>query len=139
MAAVRGANRVIRDGPSSRPDRRVARLGIVLLAVSALFFGVSFARESLVSRQIQANAARLQQAIVAANAQNSQLESEIAYLGSRSYIMTEARSRLGMVQPGDTQVHVVVGSPRVKVVRVPVRAEAPHEGLFISLLRAIFQ
>ncbi|HZS90350.1 MAG TPA: septum formation initiator family protein [Chloroflexota bacterium] len=139
MAAVRGANRVIRESLPARPDRRIARLGFVLLAVSALFFGVSFARESLVSRQIEANAARLQQEIAAANAQNSQLESEITYLGSKSYVMTEARSKLGMAQPGDTQVHVVVGPPRVKVVKVPVPAEAPHEGLFISLLRAIFQ
>jgi cell division protein FtsB len=111
----------------------------VLLAASALFFGVSFARESLVSRHIQADATRLQLAIAAANAQNSQLESEIAYLGSKSYVMTEARSRLGMVQAGDAQVHVVVGPPRVKVVKVPVPAGSPREGLFISLLRAIFQ
>jgi cell division protein FtsL len=139
MAAGRSANRVIRDSSSPRPDRRIARLGIVLLAVSALFFGVSFARESLVSRQIQANAAQLQQEIDQANAQNSQLESQIAYLGSKPYVMTEARAKLGMVQPGDNQVHVVVGPPRVKVVRIAVPAAPSRENLFSSLLRAIFQ
>jgi cell division protein FtsB len=115
------------------------RVGIVLLALSAVFFGINFGHEWWLSHQIEAQAAGLRQQIAQAEAQNTQLQQQITYYGSKQYIILKARSQLGMVRPGDTLMHVQQLPPRVKIVRIHAQPAAPHESLFIHLLRAIFQ
>ena len=136
MAAVRGPSRDTAEAQFVRPSRRVSRLGVALLALSALFFGINFTQEWLISHQIQQRAAQMQARIAATNAQNAQLQSQLAYLSSKEYIVPAARL-LGMARPGDTLMFVKHEPPTVRIVRVPV--QAPAEGLFIRLLRAIFQ
>ena len=138
MAAVRRASRDMAEAAVVRPGRRAVRLGIVLLMLSALFFGVNFGQEWLISHQIQQRATQLQARITATNALNAQLQSQLAYYRSKEYIIPTARRALGMARPGDTLMFVKQELPTVRIVRVPVQAPAA-EGLFIRLLRAIFQ
>ena len=137
MAAVRRASRETSVAAFARPDRRASRLGIVLLALSALFFGINFTQEWLISHQIRQRAADLQAGIVATNARNAQLQSQLAYYRSKEYIIPAARA-LGMARPGDTLMLVKQEPPRVRIVRVYGQAPA-SQSLFIRLLRAIFQ
>ena len=137
MAVVRRASHETSVAAFVRPDRRASRLGIVLLALSALFFGINFTQEWLISHQIRQRAADLQAGIVATNARNAQLQSQLAYYRSKEYIIPAARV-LGMARPGDTLMVVNQEPPRVRIVRVHVQTPAP-ESLFIHLLRAIFQ
>src|SRR5689334_12101197 len=137
MVAARGPSRETAEARLVRPSRRAARLGIALLALSAIFFGVNFTQEWLISHQIQQRAAQLQAGIAAANAQNAQLQNQLAYLSSKEYIIPAARA-LGMSQPGDTLMLVKQESPTVRIVRVHVRASIGPQTLFIRLLRAIF-
>ena len=137
MAAVRRASHETSGAAVVRPDRRASRLGIALLALSALFFGINFTQEWLISHQIRQRAADLQAGIVATNARNAQLQSQLAYYRSKEYIIPAARA-LGMARPGDTLMLVKQEPPRVRIVRMYVQNPA-SEGLFIRLLRAIFQ
>lgn len=139
MAAVRGSSRSASESAPSRSHGRATTVGMALLVVSAVFFGGSFTHEWLLSRQIEASAAQLQQRIDQINAQNQQMQSQLAYYGSKAYIVPEARAILGLAQPGDTLMHVQFLPPHINIVRVPVRAPVPHESLFVRLLRAIFQ
>jgi cell division protein FtsB len=138
MAAARGPSRDTAEAQFVRPSRRVSRLGVALLALSALFFGINFTQEWLISHQIQQRAADLQAGIAATNALNAQLQSQLAYYRSKEYIIPTARRALGMARPGDTLMFVKQEPPTVRIVRVHVPAPAT-EGLFIRLLRAIFQ
>ena len=137
MAAARGPSRDTAAAPFVRPSRRASRLGVALLALSALFFGINFTQEWLISHQIRQRAADLQARIAATNARNAQLQSKLAYYRSKEYIIPAARA-LGLARPGDTLMLVKQEPPRVRIVRVNVPAPAP-EGLFIRLLRSIFQ
>ena len=137
MAAARGPSRDTAEAQVVRPSRRVSRFGVALLALSALFFGINFTQEWLISHQIRQRAADLQARIAATNARNAQLQSKLAYYRSKEYIIPAARA-LGMARPGDTLMLVKQEPPRVRIVRVNVPAPAP-EGLFIRLLRSIFQ
>jgi cell division protein FtsB len=138
MAAVRRASSETVEAAVVRPGRRASRLGLILLALSALFFGVNFGQEWLISHQIQERAAQLQARIAATRALNTQLQSQLAYYRSKEYIIPTARRVLGMARPGDTLMYVKQEPPTVRIVRVHVRTPAV-EGLFIRLLRAIFQ
>ena len=137
MAAARGPSRETAEAQFVRPSRRTSRLGVALLALSALFFGINFTQEWLISHQIQQRAADLQAGIAATNARNAQLQSQLAYYRSKEYIIPAARA-LGMARPGDTLMLVKQEPPRVRIVRVHVQTPAP-ESLFIHLLRAILQ
>ena len=137
MSEVRGPSRPVVEPPPSR--RRMPRVGIALLALSAVFFGINFGHEWWLSHQIEAQAAGLRQQIAQVQAQNTQLQQKIIYYSSKQYIILKARAQLGMVRPGDTLMHVQQLPPHVKIVRVPAQPPAPHESLFIHLLRAIFQ
>ena len=136
MAGARVAGR---GNPiSPRPAWRRSHLGILLLVLSATFFGVNFSQEWLMSHQMQQNAAALQAHIAAQEALNAQLQNKIAYYSSKDYIVTEARL-LGMARPGDTLMLVKPQPATLRTVRVRVPAAAPAESVFIRLLRAILQ
>jgi cell division protein FtsB len=137
MAVARGPSHETAAARFVRSSRRASRLGVALLALSALFFGINFTQEWLISHQIQQQAADLQARIAATNALNAQLQSQLAYYRSKEYIIPAARA-LGMARPGDTLMLVRQGPPRIRIVRVYAQAPA-SEGLFIRLLRAIFQ
>jgi len=137
MAAARGPSRETAEARFVRPSRRASRVGLALLALSAIFFGINFTQEWLISHQIQQRAADLQAGIAATNALNAQLQSQLAYYSSKEYIIPAARI-LGMPRPGDTLMLVKQEPPRVRIVRVHVQTPAP-ESLYIHLLRAIFQ
>ena len=137
MAAARSPSRGTAATQFVRPSRRTSRLGVALLALSALFFGMNFTQEWVISHQIQQRAADLQAGIAATNARNAQLQSRLAYYRSKEYIIPTARA-LGMARPGDTLMLVKQEPPRVRIVRVYMQAPA-SERLFLRLLRAIFQ
>ena len=135
MAAARGASTApVAPTPSVWRSRR---LGVALLALSAVFFGVNFAQEWWVSHQVQQQAASLRQQIGAQNALNAQLQSQISYYGSRQYIITRAR-QIGMSFPGDTLMQVVQQPTRYKTIRVPAPAQPQSQGFLSGLLHAIF-
>ena len=136
---VRDASRSASEAAPVRPGRRLSHVGIVLLMLSAIFFGFNFAHEWILSQQIEQTAAQLQQKIDQTNAQNQQLQNQLAYLDSKEYIVPTARARLGMAQRGDTLMRVVVGPPTIHIVRVHEAAPSPPQSLFSRLLRAIFQ
>ena len=138
MAAVRRASHETSEAATVRPGWRASRLGIVLLALSAIFFGVNFTQEWLLSHQIQQRAADLQAGIAATNARNAQLQSQLAYYSSKEYIIPAARA-LGMAHPSDTLMLVKQEPPTVRIVRVHVQAPVQPQSLFIHLLRTILQ
>ena len=138
MPGVRGASRGSPEPLPPRSTRRASRLGIVLLGLSAVFFGVNFSQEWLVSRQVEQSAAALQAQINAQTALNSRLQNAIGYYGSKDYIVTAARE-LGMARPGDTLMLVKSQPPTIRTVYVRVQPPAPHESFLTHLLRAIFK
>ncbi len=139
MAEVRGPSRPAPEPPPRRAPKIRSHLGMALLALSAVFFGVNFAHEWVTSHRIEAQTASLQARIAQQNAYNKYLQSQLATYSSQDYIMQQARAQFGMAQPQDALVRVVELPPRVKVVRVRVPAPAPRESIFVHLLRAIFQ
>ena|SRR5947209_5157560 len=137
MATVRGSGRTTVESASTRPNRRHRRWGIVLLLLSAIFFGVNFAQEWLTSHQVQQQAANLQAQIAQTNTLNQQLQGQIAYFQSKQYIIPEAR-KIGMIRPGDVLMYVKQLPPTYRVVHVKKAPPAPRSSLFANLLQAIF-
>ena len=137
MAAVRGSSRTTGESASTRSSRPHRRWGIVLLVLSAIFFGVNFAQEWLTSHQVQQQAANLEVQIAQTNALNQQLQNQIAYYQSKQYIIPEAR-KLGMTRPGDVLMYVKQLPPTHRVVHVKQAAPAPRNSFFTNLLQAIF-
>src|SRR5579884_2312348 len=137
MAAVRGSGRTTVESASTRPNRPHRRWGIVLLLLSAIFFGVNFTQEWLTSHQVEQQAADLQAQIAQTNALNQQLQSQIAYYQSKQYIIPEAR-KLGMTRPGDVLMYVKQLPPTYRVVHMKKAPAGPQGNVFANLLQAIF-
>ncbi len=135
MSVVRGQS--MSNVVAERPSCRASRVGIILLVLSALFFGVNFTQEWWVTHGIEQSAAQLQRDIAATNAHNQQLRDEIVYVQSKEYIRRRARM-LGMAEPGDTLAAMVVQQPRARIVRV-YQQDPPPRNAVVSLLRTIFQ
>ncbi len=125
------------NGPYGEQRRRPPRVGVVLLVLSTLFFGVNFAQEWWVGHQVRQEAAQLQQQIDATNAYNKQLGSAKAYYASKSYVTRHARE-IGMSRPKDVLLVYQQGPPHVRVVHVTKPAPAP-ENIFARLVHAVFQ
>ena len=124
-------------GASGEPRRRPPRVGVVLFALSLLFFGVNFAQEWWVGHQVQQQAAWYQQQISATEKHNKQLLSDIAYFSSKSYITRHARE-IGMARPTDTLLVFEQGSPQAHTVHVTRHAPVP-ENILTRLLHVVFQ
>ena len=137
MAAVRGSSRNTVESAPTRPGRRHRRWGIVLLLLSAIFFGVNFAQEWFTSHQVQQQAANLRTQIAQTNALNQQLQAQIGYYQSKQYIIPEAR-KLGMIRPGDVLMYVKAQPPVYRTVRVPQAPPTHKSDFFANLLQAIF-
>ena len=134
MAGVRGPS------PESfslaRPNRRARNIGIALLLLSVVFFGVNYAQKWWLNRQIEQRAAQLQQRIDQQEAWNAQLRQDIIYYRSKPFIMDEARV-LGMSRSGETliSIHWALTQPRVVHVQAhrPVaREQSPAQHLLAA-------
>jgi len=134
MARGRGS----RSAPGNETTRwRAPRIGVVLLALSLLFFGVNFTQEWWVSHQLQQDVASLQQQIRDTQAQNAQYQRDIAYYKSKAYITRDAR-QIGMARSGDSLLMFTQQPPRTRVVHVYEPAPA-QQNILTRLLHAIFQ
>lgn len=118
------------------PRRRAPRVGMVLFALSLVFFSVNFAQEWLVTHGVQQEAARITREIAQTEAGNADLTRAQAYYSSKPYILRRARE-IGMARPGDTLLVYVPGAPQTRVVRVTKVAPA-QENVFARVLHAIF-
>jgi hypothetical protein len=74
---------------------------------------VQFGRQVYANWEIGQQAARIQAQIAAVEAENAQLERELAYLRSDAYVSAEARRLANLGNPGD------------EVLIIPPGAEAP--------------
>jgi len=121
MAGVRGPS------PNSfsltRPNRRARNIGIALLLLSVVFFGVNYAQKWWLNRQIEQRAAQLQQQINQQELWNAQLQQDIAYYRSKAFIMDQARV-LGMSRPGETLISIHWDPVQPRVVRVQAHRPA---------------
>src|SRR5438067_13439730 len=85
------------------------RLGLLLVSLSVLFFGVNFGQKVVASYQVNQQVLQLEQQIAAVNAANEKLEQQIQYYETPSYVIAAARSQLYQ-HSGDT-VFRIAGSP----------------------------
>ncbi len=78
------------------------RLGLTLVGLSVMFFGVNFCDKVIVSVQAQQQVRDLQAQINNINANNQRLEQQIAYYGTGSYIYKMSREKYVYRHEGDT-------------------------------------
>ncbi len=95
--------------PASRGG--MAWLAVVLIVGTLV--AVQFGRQVYTNWEIGQQAARIQEQIAAVEAENAQLERELAYLRSDAYVSAEARRLANLGNPGD------------EVLIIPPGAEAP--------------
>ncbi|GAC1433169.1 MAG: hypothetical protein NVSMB65_06930 [Chloroflexota bacterium] len=133
-------------GPSWPQQMAVprVRLGLMLVGLAVLFFGVNFCEKVVTSYQISQHVAALQQQIADANAQNAQLQQQIHYYQTPSYVIATARERYLYQHSGDT-VFRIAGSqdswsvpPLAPAASPPVRTAAPDEQPWWARLLRLF-
>ncbi|MDD4796206.1 MAG: septum formation initiator family protein [Eubacteriales bacterium] len=81
--------------------KRPPRLILLLLIPICLFVGYLFVRHFLQLRTLQAEQAQLTQQLESVNQANEDLENELQYAGTDSFIEQMAREILGWVKPGE--------------------------------------
>ncbi len=121
MAGVRGPS------PNSfsltRPNRRARNIGIALLLLSVVFFGVNYAQKWWLNRQIEQRAAQLQAQILQQEQWNAQLQQDIIYYRSKAFVEDQARV-LGMSRPGETLISIHWDPVQPRVVHVQAHRPA---------------
>jgi cell division protein FtsB len=70
------------------------RLGLILVGLAVIFFGVNFGQRVAADYQINQQVQQLQQQIDAVNASNATLEEQIGYYQTPGYVISRARGLL---------------------------------------------
>jgi cell division protein FtsB len=89
------------------PHFNKRRLLIVGCLVLAVYFTVSGVLNRMDTRSLDREQAAAEQELAELAARKDTLERLRDYLASSEFVMEEARRRLGMVMPGETQIIVV--------------------------------
>jgi cell division protein FtsL len=96
-----------------------AQLTIVVVCVVSVYFVVGFYGKTLESYRIGQRAEQVQRQVAALEARNRELQAQVAYLSTDSYVETAARDKLGLVKPGDQALIVLPEKPEVAWVEGP--------------------
>jgi len=79
-----------------------ARLGLTLVSLAIVFFGVNFCQKVITSMEAQQRVQQLQADITAIDTSNRALQGQIAYYKTKPYINKMARERFVYRHAGDT-------------------------------------
>ncbi len=135
MAKIREAS--INYSASQPRNKRARRIGVALLTISAIFFGVNFAQRWWTVEQAHQRGVQLQQQIAATQAANDQLRRDIDYYGSKQFIIDQARV-IGMSRPGDTLISINWQSPPRRTSAAHRTRNASPPNIFVRILQALF-
>jgi len=94
------------------------RLAVVAIIGILVLVGISFARVSLASYQLNVQKSTLQRQVADLKTQNAQLQAQVASLQTDAEMERLARQELGWTRPGDTEV-VVLGLPTATATATP--------------------
>ncbi len=100
------------------------RLGLTLVGLAIVFFGVNFCEKIVTSIDADQQVASLQQQISAINRQNSQLQKQIQYYKTDAYVIKMARENYLYKQSGDT-IFRVANSPDGASLSAPGNSPVP--------------
>src|SRR5688572_26198554 len=95
------------------PASRGGMAWMVVVVIIGTLLAVQFGRQVYANWEIGQRAAQIEAQIAAVEAENAQLERELAYLRSDAYVSAEARRLANLGTPGD------------QVLIIPPGAEAP--------------
>jgi len=79
-----------------------ARLGLTLVSLAVVFFGVNFCQKVITSMEAQQRVQQLQADITAIDASNRALQGQIAYYKTKPYVNKMAREKFVYRHEGDT-------------------------------------
>jgi cell division protein FtsB len=106
-----------------------AHLTMLVVCVVSVYFIIGFYGKSLDSYRINQRALVVRQEIALLETRNRQLQDEIAYYQSESYVETAARDKLNLVRPGDRSV-VTLPAPQAAI-GPPAAPAAEGSGPFL--------
>lgn len=84
-----------------RPTKRTARVVMLLLIPLVLFIGFVFVRHLLELRALQADEAALAETLAGIEKETAQLDDQLEYAQTDSFIEQLAREILGWIKPGE--------------------------------------
>jgi cell division protein FtsB len=99
------------------------RLGLILVGLAIVFFGVNFCEKVVTSYQANQQVMALEQQIATLDHQNDALQHQIAYYQTPAYVIAMARDNYFFDQPGDT-VFRIAGDTALPVAQPPAAASA---------------
>lgn len=104
-----------------------AQLTVLVICIVSIFFVANFYGKSMDSYRINQRATLARQENARLEAKIKQLQEDVAYLSTESYLETAAREKLNLVKPGDRPLVILpVGAEMATVAGPPPGAERPR-------------